>query len=182
MELRICTVAWKTSTGTFSDWIQVAGGLAHPGSPVTAISRAKGKADVFVVGSDQRVYTIVYDFLDNSVEWQPIGDLQMPSGLRVTPVLHSKDEVDIFVQTWREEFILLRHGVSNGPGFRHGDLGRTLLRVKLALALPWKQYSVTPTTNSLRFRSAPITSYMQSRGNPESHLLQTLTYGFLFRV
>ena len=97
VESRICTVAWKTSTGTFSDWIQVAGGLAHPGSPVTAIFRAKGKADVFVVGSDQRVYTIVYDFLDNSVEWQLIGDLQVPFGLRVTPVLHSKDEVDIFV-------------------------------------------------------------------------------------
>ena len=97
VESRICTVAWKTSTGNFSDWIQVAGGRAHPGSPVTAISRAKGKADVFVVGSDQRVYTTVCNFLDNSVEWQPIGDLQVPSGLRVTPVLHSKDEVDVFV-------------------------------------------------------------------------------------
>ena len=117
VESRICTVAWKILTGTSSDWIQVAGGLAHPGSPVTVISRANGKADVFVVGSDQRVYTIVYDFLDNSVEWQPIGDLQVPSGLRVTRGLHSKDEVDIFVTDLEGRVYTTSSRCIKGSGF-----------------------------------------------------------------
>ena len=69
------TAAWEPG---FHDgwhgWWELAGGRAAPGAAVTAVSRSTNKLDVFVVGTDGRVWTAAWEpgFLDGWHGWWPI--------------------------------------------------------------------------------------------------------------
>ena len=41
----------------WGNWFQVSGGVASPGSPVTAIARYSNHLDLFVIGTDNRIYS-----------------------------------------------------------------------------------------------------------------------------
>jgi hypothetical protein len=70
------TAAWEPG---FADgwhgWWELAGGRAAPGAAVTAVSRSADKLDVFVVGTDGRVWTAAWEpgFADGWHGWWPIG-------------------------------------------------------------------------------------------------------------
>jgi hypothetical protein len=70
------TAAWEPA---FADgwhgWWEIAGGRAAPGAAVTAVSRSADKLDVFVVGTDGRVYTAAWEpaFADGWHGWWPIA-------------------------------------------------------------------------------------------------------------
>ena len=72
----IVTAAWEPA---FSDgwhgWWYLNGGRAAPGAPVTAVSRNTDKLDVFVVGTDGRIWTAAWQpsFPDWWHGWWPIG-------------------------------------------------------------------------------------------------------------
>ena len=95
----IQTAAW---TPAFADgwhgWWEVAKGRAAPGAPVTVVSRSNDKLDVFVVGTDGRVYTAAWEpaFADWQ-GWWPIGSVRAPAGAPVHAVSRSADKLDIFV-------------------------------------------------------------------------------------
>ncbi len=97
---RIYTAAWEPS---FSDWWHgwwpLNGGVAAPGAHVTAVSRNTDKLDVFVVGTDGRVYTAAWEpsFPDWWHGWWPIGNIRVPQGAPVHAVSRSADKLDIFV-------------------------------------------------------------------------------------
>ncbi|MPY89396.1 MAG: zinc metalloprotease [Luteitalea sp.] len=96
----IFTAAWEPA---FSDgwhgWWELNGGRAAPGAPVTAVSRSADKLDIFVVGTDGRVYTAAWEpsFPDWWHGWWPIGDIRAPQGAPVHAVSRSTDKLDIFV-------------------------------------------------------------------------------------
>jgi hypothetical protein len=96
----IYTAAWEPS---FQDgwhgWWELNGGRAAPGASVIAVSRNTDKLDVFVVGTDGRVYTAAWEphFTDWWHGWWPIGDLRVPQGAPVHAVSRSADKLDIFV-------------------------------------------------------------------------------------
>ena len=95
-----CTAAWEPS---FSDgwhgWWELNGGRAAPGAAITAVSRSTDKLDVFVVGTDGRIYTAAWEpsFIDWWHGWWPIGDLRAPQGAPVHAVSRNMDKLDIFV-------------------------------------------------------------------------------------
>jgi hypothetical protein len=72
----IMTAAWEPD---FADgwhgWWQINGGAAAPGAPVNAVSRSADHLDVFVVGTDSRVYTAAWepDFADGWHGWWRLG-------------------------------------------------------------------------------------------------------------
>ncbi len=59
----VMSAAWQPEfTDGWHGWWQINGGAAAPGAPVTAVSRSTDKLDIFVIGTDNRVYTAA---------WQP---------------------------------------------------------------------------------------------------------------
>jgi hypothetical protein len=73
---RTCTAAWEPA---FSDgwrgWWHIRGGKAAAGAAITAVSRSANKLDVFVTGTDGRVYTAAWEpaSSDGWRGWWPIG-------------------------------------------------------------------------------------------------------------
>ncbi|MBD2099964.1 zinc metalloprotease [Leptolyngbya sp. FACHB-261] len=96
----VYTAAWEPEfTDWWHGWWKLNGGAAAPGAHVTAVSRAPDKLDVFVVGTDGRVWTAAWEpgFTDWWHGWWPIGDIRVPAGAAIHAVSRSKDKLDIFV-------------------------------------------------------------------------------------
>ncbi len=97
---RVYTAAWEPAfTDWWHGWWQLNGGIAAPGAHVTVVSRNTDKLDVFVVGTDGRVYTAAWEpsFSDWWHGWWPIGDIRVPQGAPIHAVSRSADKLDIFV-------------------------------------------------------------------------------------
>jgi hypothetical protein len=59
---RILTAAWEPGfTDGWHGWWQIAGGVAAPGSPVTAVSSSPNTLDAFVVGKDGAARTAAWE-------------------------------------------------------------------------------------------------------------------------
>lgn len=73
---RIVSAAWESA---FNDgwhgWWTIADGRALPGAPVTAVSRAADKLDIFVTGTDGRTWSAAWEpgFGGSWHGWWPIG-------------------------------------------------------------------------------------------------------------
>jgi Pregnancy-associated plasma protein-A len=97
---RLYTAAWEPAfTDWWHGWWQLNGGVAAPGAHVTVVSRSTDKLDIFVVGTDGRVYTAAWEpgFTDGWHGWWPIGDIRVPQGASIQAVSRSADKLDIFV-------------------------------------------------------------------------------------
>jgi hypothetical protein len=89
---------WDQASG-WAGWFHVMGGIASPGgagSPVTAVARYSGHLDLFVVGTDNRVYSAWWNIASGWHPWFPIGDLQCRPGSTVNVVCRYADHLDLF--------------------------------------------------------------------------------------
>ena len=97
---KIRTAAWEPSFGwEWRGWWEINGGMATPGAPVMAVSRSKDKLDIFVVGTDQRVWSAAWapSATNQWFGWFPIGDVRVPQYSAVNVVSRSTDKLDLFV-------------------------------------------------------------------------------------
>lgn len=97
---RVMTAAWEPAfTDGWHAWWQIRGGMAAPGAPVTAVSRSADKLDIFVTGTDCRVYTAAWEpgFTDGWHGWWRIRDIVAAPKAMVTCVSRSTDKLDVFV-------------------------------------------------------------------------------------
>ena len=97
---KIRTAAWEPSFGwEWRGWWEINGGMATPGAPVMAVSRSKDKLDIFVVGTDSRVWSAAWapSATNQWFGWFPIGDVQVPQYSAVNVVSRSTDKLDLFV-------------------------------------------------------------------------------------
>lgn len=97
---KIRSAAWEPSfTDGWHGWWEINGGRAAPGAPVTAVSRSKDKLDIFVVGTDGRVWSAAWEpsATNQWFGWFPIGDVRVPAQAAVNVVSRSKDKLDLFV-------------------------------------------------------------------------------------
>ena len=96
---RVMSAAWEPSMpGWWAGFWHIRGGLAMAGAPVTAVVRGPDKLDIFVVGTDNHVYTAAWR--PDSGGWQGwwrIGDISVPHRTPVHAVSRSADKLDIFV-------------------------------------------------------------------------------------
>ena len=94
------TAAWEPA---FADgwhgWWQIRGGRAQPGGPVTAVSRSKDKLDVFVVGTDNFIYTAAWEpaFADGWHGWWFLNGGRAVHQSYITCVSRRPDFLDVFV-------------------------------------------------------------------------------------
>ena len=97
---QIWTAAWEPDIAGWRGWWQI-GDLnpgVEPGTPVSAVSRAKDKLDIFVPAKDEQVWTA--SWAPDSGGWH--GWWQLPpvslfqAGVPVTAVSRSKDKLDVF--------------------------------------------------------------------------------------
>jgi Neprosin len=86
-------------TGVNDNWRRI-GGVFPWKAPVTAISRNPNIIDLFVCGSDKKVYTSWRprggDWYGINSGWRPIGGL-FPPGNKVTAVAMTPDNLDLFI-------------------------------------------------------------------------------------
>ncbi|HYW48396.1 MAG TPA: hypothetical protein VE959_36365 [Bryobacteraceae bacterium] len=118
----VYTAAWQPSfTDGWHGWWRINNGIATPGAHVTAVSRSTDHLDIFVVGTDGRVYTAAWepDFTDGWHGWWPIGNIRVPAGAPIYAVSRSTNKLDIFctdvngvIQTaaWEPDFTDGWHG------------------------------------------------------------------------
>ncbi|MBC7558481.1 MAG: hypothetical protein H7270_03845 [Dermatophilaceae bacterium] len=89
---------WDRSSG-WAGWFQVSGGIASPGghgSPVTSIARYSGHLDLFVVGTDNRIYSCWWDVSGGWSSWFALGGLIAATGSTVNVVARYTDHLDLF--------------------------------------------------------------------------------------
>lgn len=89
---------WDASSG-WAGWFHVSGGYASPGgagSPVTSIARYAGHLDLFVVGTDNRVYSCWWDRSSGWAAWFRVGSLVARPGSTVNVVSRYSDHLDLF--------------------------------------------------------------------------------------
>lgn len=99
----VYTAAWdhNVAQGKWRGWWQVGGMTAPPGGTVSAVSRDPNKLDVFVVGSDGRVYTAAWDQHVADAKWRGWWNIQegknCPPGALVSAVSRDPNKLDVFV-------------------------------------------------------------------------------------
>lgn len=97
---RVISAAWEPG---FSDgwhgWWQIQGGLGRPGAPVSAVSRSTDKLDIFVVGTDNTIFTAAWEpsFADGWHGWWNLNGGKAAHGSLVTAVSRRTDFMDVFV-------------------------------------------------------------------------------------
>lgn len=97
---KIRSAAWEPSFGwEWHGWWEINGGIATPGAPVTAVSRSKDKLDIFVVGTDQRVWSAAWEpsATNQWYGWFPIGEVRVPQYSAVNVVSRNTNKLDLFV-------------------------------------------------------------------------------------
>jgi len=96
----VYTAAWQPDfTDWWHGWWPLLNGVAAPGAHVTVVSRGQDKLDVFVVGTDGRVYTAAWQpaFTDGWHGWWVVGNARVPQGAMVSAVSRDTDKLDVFV-------------------------------------------------------------------------------------
>ena len=96
---KVMSAAWEPS---MPNWWQgfwhIQGGMAAAGAPVTAVCRGPDKLDIFVVGTDNHVYTAAWRPDSHGWQgWWRIGNITVPHRTPVHAVSRSADKLDIFV-------------------------------------------------------------------------------------
>jgi hypothetical protein len=97
---QVMSAAWEAD---FADgwhgWWQINGGRAAAGAPVHCVSRSTDKLDIFVTGTDQRLYTAAWEpgFADGWHGWWNLLNGVAAPGAHVTAVSRSADHLDVFV-------------------------------------------------------------------------------------
>jgi len=97
---RTLTAAWEPG---FNDgwhgWWHIRGGLGKPGAPITAVSRSADKLDIFVVGTDNVIYTAAWEpaFTDGWHGWWNLNGGKAAHGSLVTCASRRADFLDVFV-------------------------------------------------------------------------------------
>ncbi len=96
---KVLSAAWEPS---FADgwhgWWHIQGGMGRPGAPVSAVSRSANKLDIFVVGTDNTIYTAAWEpaFADGWHGWWNLNGGKAAHGSLVTAVSRRPDFMDVF--------------------------------------------------------------------------------------
>ena len=96
----VFTAAWEPGfRDGWHGWWTIRGGRAAPGAPVHVVSRSADKLDVFVTGTDNRVFTAAWEpaFADGWHGWWALNGGVASPGAHVTAVSRSRDKLDVFV-------------------------------------------------------------------------------------
>lgn len=98
----IYTAAWdaNVANGQWRGWWRILNGVAAPGSPVAVVARDPNKLDVFVIGTDNGIYTAAWDANVAQGQWRGwwriLNGVAAP-GSGVNAVSRDANKLDVFV-------------------------------------------------------------------------------------
>jgi hypothetical protein len=78
-------------------WFNVSGGAAALGSPITAIARNPDHLDLFVTGTDGRIYSTWWDASSGWASWFNVSGGRAALGSPITAVARNPNHLDLFV-------------------------------------------------------------------------------------
>ncbi len=98
----IYTAAWdaNVASGQWRGWWRILNGVATSGSAVAAVARDPNKLDVFVVGTDNGIYTAAWDASVANGQWRGwwrILNGVAAAGSGVSAVSRDANKLDVFV-------------------------------------------------------------------------------------
>jgi acetyl-CoA acetyltransferase len=79
------------------NWFNVSGGMAALGSPITAIARNPNHLDLFVTGTDRRIYSTWWDANGGWADWFNVSGGMAALGSPITAVARNPNHLDLFV-------------------------------------------------------------------------------------
>ena len=82
---------------SWHSWFNVSGGAAALRSPVTAIARNPNHLDLFVTGTDGRIYSTWWDASSGWANWFNVSGGRAALGSKVTALARNPDHLDLFV-------------------------------------------------------------------------------------
>ena len=86
-----------TPSGGWAGWFNVSGGAAALGSPITAIARNPNHLDLFVTGTDGRIYSTWWDADGGWADWFNVSGGAAAPGSRINVVARNPNHLDLFV-------------------------------------------------------------------------------------
>lgn len=99
---RVMSAGWSPANANagWHGWWHILGGVAGNGSVVQAISRSTDQLDIFVIGTDKRIYTASWHPTHPNGAWHGWRDVnggQAVVGAAITGVSRNKDLLDVFM-------------------------------------------------------------------------------------
>jgi hypothetical protein len=94
--LRIPTTIINQASG-WHPWFRVSGGAAALRSPITAVARNPNHLDLFVTGTDGRIYSTWWDANGGWANWFNVSGGAAAPGSRVEVVSRNPNHLDLFV-------------------------------------------------------------------------------------
>lgn len=92
------SAAWEPAfTDGWRGWWHIRGGRAQAGAPVTAVSRSSDKLDIFVIGTDRRIFTAAWQPSLGWRGWWSLNGGAAAHGAMVTAAVRRPDYLDVFV-------------------------------------------------------------------------------------
>ena len=82
---------------SWSSWSLVAGGVTTVGSPITPVARTPDHLDLFVAGSDERIYSTWWHEGGSWASWFDVSGGTASTGSPVTAVARMAEHLDLFV-------------------------------------------------------------------------------------
>jgi hypothetical protein len=78
-------------------WFRVSGGAAAPRSPITVVARNPNHLDLFVTGTDGRIYSTWWDANGGWANWFNVSGGAAALGSPITAVARNPNHLDLFV-------------------------------------------------------------------------------------
>src|SRR5258707_1146304 len=78
------------------NWFKVSGGVAAPGSSISAIASFPQHLDVFAVGTDQGIYSTWWDITTGWANWFNVSGGAAAPGSSISAIARSPNHLDVF--------------------------------------------------------------------------------------
>ena len=87
---------WDAASG-WANWFNVSGGAAALGSPISVVARNPNHLDLFVTGTDGKIYSTWWDAASGWANWFNVSGGAAALGSPISVVARNPNHLDLFV-------------------------------------------------------------------------------------
>ena len=91
--------SWQPGPAGWQGWSQVLDGATSPGAPVAAVRRRPDYIDIFVVGTDGRIYAAAWEPVGAWQGWWVLPGIRTKPGTRISAFVPAQDVLVVMTST-----------------------------------------------------------------------------------